>query len=105
MAISKKASKLRKKVVEKKKMLGALVILAFVAFGSLMATYYLMKSNVDILKATIVVLFVGGIVAVFIEMRGKLGKKISKVRARYKARRKTKHKLTRKLKKIRKSKA
>jgi hypothetical protein len=83
MASAKRLRKIGKEVrsrVVKRKMLGALIILAFVAFGSVLVNYYFMKAQVNPIYAAAVLIFIGGFLAVLIEMRGVLGKKISRVR-------------------------
>lgn len=66
----------REKLVEKKKMLGAFLVLSFVAFGATVVTYLLFRAKVDVLKAAILSLIVGGLFAVLIEMRGTMGKRL-----------------------------
>lgn len=97
MARGKKLSKMRNglgnrisrvKNVDRGKALGALLIIAFVAFGSIIVNYYLFKIQIDILQTSVGILFIGGILAVLIEMRGVIGtradKEISKTRAKVK---------------------
>lgn len=81
MAIQKKISKLKEK-----KMLGALLILALAAFGSMIVSNYVMKFEFDVMRVVIATLFVGGLLAVFIEMRGTIGKRATRIRSRVKAR-------------------
>ena len=66
----------REKLVEKKKMLGAFFVLSFVAFGATIVTYLLFRAKVDVFKAAILSLVIGGLFAVFIEMRGMMSKKL-----------------------------
>ena len=86
MAPSKNPSR-RQRILEKREMLGSFVVLAFVTFGAIVATYYLDKANVDLFRTALASLFIAGILVVFIEMRGEMGKKISGIRARRKIRR------------------
>jgi|GEM_PF-4909960 len=75
--------------LDKKKLLGAFLIISFIAFGAVLVTYYLLKAGVDVKKAAIVSICVGGLLAVYIEMRGKLGERASRVKHRLKTRIKT----------------
>jgi len=97
MAPSKKLSKplnlsRSQRILGKKRILGAFLIISFVAFGATIVTYYLVKAKVDLFRTTLASLFIGGIIAVFIEMRGKMDKKISGIRNRRKTKSKTKTK-------------
>ena len=80
MASIKKPSRI--KAIEKRKLLGSFLILSFVAFGATIVTFYLVIAKVDVFKTALASLFVGGLLAVFIEMRGKMGEKIYRIRAR-----------------------
>lgn len=88
MALVKKSSRLRR--IEKRKLLGALLIMAAVALVATFVTHYLLKANVDITKVTLISLIVGGLLAVFIEMRGTFGKRASIIKSRIKTERKAK---------------
>jgi hypothetical protein len=72
-------------------MLGALVIMAFVAFGSILVNHFIIKSKIDTVAAIVAFAFIAGALMVLIEMRGTLGKRIrSRVGRSKKARRKKK---------------
>jgi uncharacterized membrane protein len=66
--------------IEKKKILGVLLIMSLVAFGAILIANYIVQSNIDVTKAVIVALFIGGVVSTFMEMRGTLGKRLKKPR-------------------------
>lgn len=89
MAPAKKLLKLGKKI-EKRRMLGTLLIISFIAFGATVVTYYLSKAKVDITRAAIAALFIGGLLTVFIEMRGVMRKKVSTKITRIRTKRKKK---------------
>lgn len=68
--------------IEKKKMLGALLIMSLVAFGAILIANYIVQSDIDVTKTAIAALFIGGIVSTFIEMRGALGKRLRKAKGK-----------------------
>lgn len=89
MASGNKSSKIKKRVgrVGKKRALGALLIVAVVAFGSTVVNYYLFKIEVNLLQASIGILFISGFLAVLIEMRGVMDRKVSGIKSRIRKRR------------------
>lgn len=97
MAPAKRLRKIGKEAksrIVKRKMLGVLLILAFVAFGSVLVNYYIVKAQISPIYAAAVLITIGGFLAVYIEMRGKLGKRVSRIR-KTKVRKKAKLILTR----------
>ena len=78
--------------VTKRKLLGVFLIIAFVALGSVIVTHYLLKAKVDLRRTALITLSISGILAVYIEMRGKLGKKTSGIKSKIKSKIKRKSK-------------
>lgn len=91
MAPRKKLRKISRRVrkrVSKKKLLGAVVIIAAITFISILANYFIVKAQIKPIYAMAVLVFIGGFFAVLIEMRGTLGKRVSRVKSRIRKRRK-----------------
>jgi uncharacterized BrkB/YihY/UPF0761 family membrane protein len=95
MAPRKKLRKVERNVrkrVNKKQLLGAILIVAFITFGSVLVNYYIFKFNVNPVHAVVVLIFIGGSFAVLSEMRGGMRKRASRVRSRLKRKIKRKKK-------------
>jgi len=58
----------------KKKLLGALVIIAFVAFGSILATRYLAQLDIDLGVLTLAIITIISLALLYMEMRTKIKK-------------------------------
>lgn len=82
MAIRKRYHDIRSRTT-KQKMLGVLIILAIIALGATFSSYAVIKSEMNIRKFSVLILSAIGMIAIYIEIRGKyLRKRTAHIRKR-----------------------